>query len=704
MALDPNIILGYRPPAIAPPEIQTPLERYGKMLQLQNLMTQQQAGQLGLEQSRFTLGQEQEQAQRQTKLRDLFARNPNPSRADIYTAAGPVLGTSVIKNLDAQAEQDLKTKHAQAVRRAEIASTAIDAPSFQNAIMTGVSENLFTPEQGRQYAALDWNDPKTQALVKTFGREAMNEAQRHAADLADRTAKRQEDLAGPALDEAKAKALTAGLQNAARTIGPVNDDAAYQAWLPTQTDTVRAWLPKTFSPVVKEQIVTAAEPLKAPVPGVDVPFSPAVIAQRRTEAAAKAQTQADPFNLFGAAGGGAAPAGAVTPTPLAQAIATFEGFDKAGSVAQRNNNPGNLRSGPGQTGTDKNGYAIFPDLNTGWAALHDLIQKRSGDDLTLQEFFGGKKGVYPGYAPAGDRNDPATYAATVAGQLGVEPGAKLADIPGSQAAAVAKPGTRITQDMQGQAVLDALPPALANQIKGYSEGRLTIPTGRALQSGYWQEMLSLISQYDPSFDVANPSKRSATARAFAVGREGQTANAMVTGIGHLAALSKAVDKLNNTWSPTYNTIANFLAEHTGSPVVNDYNTVKKNVVDELTRIWRGTGGNAADIKDRAEVLDASRSPAQLHSAIAKIGDLLESKLSALEDQYRQGMGRIAEGRQIIPPEARKTLDALEQKAAGVQVGTPRSYGKIYVGPNGHRIGSNDGKTWYDVQTGEEVKK
>jgi hypothetical protein len=422
------------------------------------------------------------------------------------------------------------------------------------------------------------------------------------------------------------------------------------------------------------------------------PKPQAVIDQELAVEKRKEVAKADPFGLFAGTTGAAttgAPATGATPSPLAQAIASFEGFDKAGSVAQRNNNPGNLRAGPGQTGTDKNGYAIFPDLNTGWSALHDLIQKRSGDNLTLQEFFGGKKGVYPGYAPAADKNDPANYAATVAKTLGVDPTAKLADIPGSLPAA-AKPGARITPDMQGQAVIDALPGSVAQMVKGYAEGRLTFPTGRALMSPFMQQMLGLVGQYDPSFDVNNPGKRAATAKAFAVGKEGQQINALNTAIGHVDDLSKSADKLENTWSPAYNTIANFISKQLGRPEVNNFETTKKAVVDELTRVWRGTGGSEGDIKSWSKTLDEANSPEQLHGAIATIGRLLESKLGALEDQYREGMGTISQGRHMITADARKTLDRLEQKA-GNAPSTAKAGPAVGSVEDGYRFKGGDPK-------------
>jgi len=125
---------------------------------------------------------------------------------------------------------------------------------------------------------------------------------------------------------------------------------------------------------------------------------------------------------------------------LVQAIERFEGFFTPGSVAQRNNNPGNLRAGPGQIGTDAGGYAIFPDVATGEAALANQINLNISRGLSLNTFFAGQRdssgnvvpGGYPGYAPSADSNNPAQYAATVAGWIGIDPAAPLNTLAGTQ--------------------------------------------------------------------------------------------------------------------------------------------------------------------------------------------------------------------------------------------------------------------------------
>jgi hypothetical protein len=67
-------------------------------------------------------------------------------------------------------------------------------------------------------------------------------------------------------------------------------------------------------------------------------------------------------------------------------------------------------------------------MATGEAALEHQVDLNIGRGLTLDEFFAGKPGVYAGYAPAGDSNNPSGYSATVAGWLGIPENAPLASV------------------------------------------------------------------------------------------------------------------------------------------------------------------------------------------------------------------------------------------------------------------------------------
>lgn len=94
---------------------------------------------------------------------------------------------------------------------------------------------------------------------------------------------------------------------------------------------------------------------------------------------------------------------------LADAIMCFEGFPKPGSRANRNRNPGNIRPLGDQAGDE--GYRVFTSLLEGYQALLDDLQAKvdghNSHGLGIQSTLLQLLNVY---APAGDNNNPTTYA------------------------------------------------------------------------------------------------------------------------------------------------------------------------------------------------------------------------------------------------------------------------------------------------------
>jgi hypothetical protein len=268
MAIDPSISLGVRPPVIQPLQIQNPLEQYGKILSLRNLMTEQQSGQLGLQAQQLKMQEAQKQIQEEDAVRKLYAQNPTPTDAELVSTIGPVRAAALIKAKSEQYQQQLKTNQEKAARLGQIAGSAVDAPSYQNAIMTAVSENLIPADHGRQLSALDWNDPKTQAQVKQFQQQAMTAVQQHDALIADAKAKQgaaesAAKLPGVQADAAqKLRLQNANILAAAAARGPEALNAAI-ALLPAEQQapflgagTAKEVMQRALTP---EQFVTAGQ-------------------------------------------------------------------------------------------------------------------------------------------------------------------------------------------------------------------------------------------------------------------------------------------------------------------------------------------------------------------------------------------------------------------------------------------------------------
>lgn len=106
---------------------------------------------------------------------------------------------------------------------------------------------------------------------------------------------------------------------------------------------------------------------------------------------------------------------------LAKIIAQLEGYNRPGTLAQRQNNPGNLRY-VGQLGAAKGdkGFAKFKTPQDGFNALHSQIGLDASRGYTLKQF------IYK-YAPP-TSNNSAAYLASVALALKARPEHRLGDI------------------------------------------------------------------------------------------------------------------------------------------------------------------------------------------------------------------------------------------------------------------------------------
>ena len=112
---------------------------------------------------------------------------------------------------------------------------------------------------------------------------------------------------------------------------------------------------------------------------------------------------------------------------LAHIIAIQEGFYKIGTIAQRNNNPGNLVY-VGQSkaiGQDKNGFCIFATEQDGWDALYfqlslilDGKSRYYSPEMTIREFV-------ETWAPTSPKDEKDAYARAIAYEFGCEVETKL---------------------------------------------------------------------------------------------------------------------------------------------------------------------------------------------------------------------------------------------------------------------------------------
>jgi soluble lytic murein transglycosylase-like protein len=230
-------------------------------------------------------------------------------------------------------------------------------------------------------------------------------------------------------------------------------------------------------------------------------------------------------------------------------------------------------------------------------------------------------------------------------------------------------------------VLASLDPNLASQVKALDEGRMAFPTGFALKSPYWQNILRLVSNYDPSFDAVNYNARAKTRADFVAGKSAQNITSFNTAIGHLDTLDKSIDNLGNTnysWLNSPLQSVKSAAGDTGFQAAQkQFMAAKQAVTDELTRAFRGSGGNVHDIVGWEQTLNQADSPAALHAATKAAVDLLRSRIESVGDQYNRGMGTTRDPLTMLSPHAQAAVARLSGEGAS---SAPQFTGRTATNP------------------------
>lgn len=226
----------------------------------------------------------------------------------------------------------------------------------------------------------------------------------------------------------------------------------------------------------------------------------------------------------------------------------------------------------------------------------------------------------------------------------------------------------LPQTPRNEAFLQTLDPQIAAQVKAYADGRLPIPAGFALKSPYFQNMLRLVGQYDPSFDFVNANARNKTRQSFSAGPDAANVTALNTAIYHLGSLKNAFDKLDNSSFPTYNAVANTLGEQFGSQKVQagvaGVNADAQAVAEELAKVFRSQGMSESEVNAWKAKLNTNSAPGTSNETINEALNLMDGRLQALADKYNSGMGTTADPMMFLKPRAQQVLQRLRSSVSG----------------------------------------
>lgn len=187
MALNPEIALGVRPPVLQPLQIQSPLERFGKVLTLRNLMQNQQLGQMNVEQTRLenealrrtaqdeqTLGSWMKQNQRpDLTASEIVAAHPNPTGLKVATAWSAQQTAALT-----QRKAVLDAAHEEAKTDDRIYNSVTDDQSKLAALTELVRLKRIDGTQASHLAAIPFDSPEFKGIQQRVAAGSMDRVQR----------------------------------------------------------------------------------------------------------------------------------------------------------------------------------------------------------------------------------------------------------------------------------------------------------------------------------------------------------------------------------------------------------------------------------------------------------------------------------------------------------------------------------------------
>ena len=214
----------------------------------------------------------------------------------------------------------------------------------------------------------------------------------------------------------------------------------------------------------------------------------------------------------------------------------------------------------------------------------------------------------------------------------------------------------------GAGTLANLPASVANQVQALVDGRMAFPSGFALKSPYWQNMLNLVGQVDPTFDAVNYNKRAQTAQAFSKGKQADAVRAINQTIAHASSLNDAsasLDNFNGMATPL-NLVVNPVESFFGDSRQGIFKQKAMAVASELRKVFQGSGGsgNLTELKAWEDSLPVNASRQQQSDYLKSGIELLGGAMGALDNQYKTGMGSRASITDLLSPKAMAALAKL----------------------------------------------
>lgn len=240
---------------------------------------------------------------------------------------------------------------------------------------------------------------------------------------------------------------------------------------------------------------------------------------------------------------------------------------------------------------------------------------------------------------------------------------------GAQAAHQPQPG------VTGPEVLKGLDPKTAAIVQQLAEYKYPLPTpgSRLYSTPYWQNILSLVPEYDPTWTASDYDNRKRLKADFMSGQGSNNKASLSKLTQHLANLRTAAEALNNTSFPTWNAVKNStLPTFTDDPRQGNFQKDALAVSTELAAYLKGN--KAAPTNEEINhwmplIGDLNGGPEQQNQGFNTIADIIAAQADALDQKWTTGMGK-SDGFRSLDPETVNLLNQLRGAKRGDPMPNP----------------------------------
>jgi hypothetical protein len=217
----------------------------------------------------------------------------------------------------------------------------------------------------------------------------------------------------------------------------------------------------------------------------------------------------------------------------------------------------------------------------------------------------------------------------------------------------------------GDEFLATLDPQDAGVIRKIASGEIPLTTF-STRGGHRETLAKAVAAYDPTYNVTRP----ATWREFTTGPTAKNITSINTSLGHMGTMASLADAMQNNDPRVLNAALNRIATEVGDPRITNYETARQAVGEELMRTFRVTGASERESQAWMDKFKSSNSPEQLRGAIKTAGELLHSRIKAVDDQWKRGTQSKTGFPGLISSENEATLERLGIKRSGAEPAAP----------------------------------